>query len=75
MQIAKYKIQESKARMQLARVKGQNAKVRMQKSKCKMQTHYSVILHFAFRILHFLVGRAGFEPAKVLTNRFTVCPV
>jgi len=25
--------------------------------------------------LHFLVGRAGFEPAKVLTNRFTVCPV
>ena len=23
---------------------------------------------------HFCVGRAGFEPAKVKTNRFTVCP-
>ncbi len=75
MQLARVKGQNAKVRMQIARVKGQNAKVRMQKSKCKMQTHYSVILHFAFRILHFLVGRAGFEPAKVLTNRFTVCPV
>ena len=24
--------------------------------------------------LQFFVGRAGFEPAKVWTNRFTVCP-
>ena len=23
---------------------------------------------------HYCVGRAGFEPAKVKTNRFTVCP-
>ena len=23
---------------------------------------------------HYYVGRAGFEPAKVKTNRFTVCP-
>ncbi len=25
-------------------------------------------------IIEYTVGRAGFEPAKVKTNRFTVCP-